>query len=145
MTRVGGGSRPARWAPTMCQTGAAMADLLEGIRKQIDARMRELRPVVEEAASLEAGLAALDGAEPGVAARQPAWRMRQRRARPSRGRARRGRTREQLVDYVRAHPGSTAGEVAEALGLKRSSVSTRLTQLAKSGELAKAARGYSVS
>lgn len=38
--------------------------------------------------------------------------------------------------------GSTAGQVAKGLNLNRGSVSTRLTQLAKSGEINKAARGY---
>jgi DNA-binding IclR family transcriptional regulator len=51
-------------------------------------------------------------------------------------------SREQLIEYLRAHPGSTAGDVASALGLKRTSVSTRLAQLAKAGELTKAERGY---
>jgi hypothetical protein len=43
---------------------------------------------------------------------------------------------------VTSNPGSTAGDVARALGLNRNSVATRLAQLAKSGELAKAERGY---
>lgn len=60
-----------------------------------------------------------------------------------RRRRRRGQTRERLVDYVRANPGPTAGDVAAALGLNRNSVATRLAQLAKSGDLVKAARGYS--
>jgi CRP-like cAMP-binding protein len=120
-----------------------MADLLESIRKQIDARMRELRPVVDEAASLEAALAALDGAVPVPRARQPIRRTRRRRARQPRARARRGQTRELLIEHLRANPGSTAGDVATALGLKRGSVSTRLAQLARSGEVTKAARGYS--
>ncbi len=44
---------------------------------------------------------------------------------------------------MRANPGSTAGDVAAALGLNRDSVATRLAQLVKSGELTKATRGYS--
>jgi DNA-binding transcriptional regulator GbsR (MarR family) len=36
----------------------------------------------------------------------------------------------------------TAGEVAAATGLGRASVSTTLSKLAKSGEVAKADRGY---
>jgi hypothetical protein len=43
---------------------------------------------------------------------------------------------------VASNPGATAGDVAKALGLNRNSVATRLAQLAKSGELAKAKRGY---
>jgi cation-transporting ATPase E len=40
---------------------------------------------------------------------------------------------------------STAGQVAKGLNLNRGSVSTRLTQLAKSGEIKKAARGYTAN
>jgi CRP-like cAMP-binding protein len=36
----------------------------------------------------------------------------------------------------------TAGQVAEATGLGRGTVSTTLTKLAKSGEVVKAERGY---
>lgn len=36
----------------------------------------------------------------------------------------------------------TAGEVAQATGLGRASVSTTLSKLAKSGEVRKAQRGY---
>ena len=47
-----------------------------------------------------------------------------------------------VVDFVASNPGSTAGDVARARGLNRNSVATRLAQLAKSGELTKAKRGY---
>jgi predicted ArsR family transcriptional regulator len=43
---------------------------------------------------------------------------------------------------VASNPGSTAGDVAKALGLNRNSVAARLAELAKSGELAKAKRGF---
>jgi len=39
----------------------------------------------------------------------------------------------------------TAGEVATATGLGRASVSTTLSKLAKSGEVAKAQRGYQLA
>jgi CRP-like cAMP-binding protein len=117
-----------------------MADLVDDIRKQIDARLAELRPLVQEAANLAAALSALagaDGQSSGTASR------RRTRKRPTIPRARpRGQSREQIIEYVRAHPGSTAGDVATALGRKRNSVSTQLTELAKAGALAKADRGY---
>ena len=47
-----------------------------------------------------------------------------------------------VIEFVASNPGSTAGDVARALRLNRNSVATRLAQLAKAGELAKAARGY---
>jgi predicted transcriptional regulator len=50
--------------------------------------------------------------------------------------------RSAITDYLNKHPGSTAGEVAKGLNLQRNSVSTRLTQMAKAGEIKKATRGY---
>lgn len=124
----------------MSQTVALMADLVDVTRREIEARLRELRPLIQEASNLEAALVALDGV--GTAGTAPP----RRRAAPPRRVARdghRGRvSRDQLIDHLRAHPGSTAGDVARALGLKRTSVSTRLAQLAKAGELTKAERGY---
>jgi DNA-binding transcriptional ArsR family regulator len=124
----------------MSQTAALMADLLDITRREIEARLGELRPLVQEAANLEAALVALDGV--GNARTAPSRRRAasRRRVAPD---GRRGRvSREQLIEHLRAHPGSTAGDVASALGLKRTSVSTRLAQLAKAGELTKAERGY---
>jgi hypothetical protein len=57
----------------------------------------------------------------------------------------RGETRQKVIGYVRAHPGATASEVAGARKLSRTAVATRLVQLVKAGELAKAPRGYSAS
>jgi hypothetical protein len=123
-----------------------MADLLDTVREEINARLDELRPIAQEAAGLEAALNALGGAEGVVAASRPQRRRRRRGAVPGARRGRpRGSSREKLIEHVRAHPGSTAGDVAKALGLKRNSVSTQLTQLAKAGAIAKAARGYSAT
>lgn len=38
----------------------------------------------------------------------------------------------------------TAGEIAEATGLDRATISTTLSRLAKTGELTKVARGYQI-
>jgi DNA-binding transcriptional ArsR family regulator len=121
-----------------------MADLLDTVRRDINARLDELRPLVQEAASLEAALNALNGA--GATETASPARMRRRRPRAATAGARDGRrpalSREALIEHVRAHPGSTAGDVAKALGVNRNSVSTRLAQLAKAGALTKAKRGY---
>jgi hypothetical protein len=120
-----------------------MAELLDTIRKDIDARVNELRPLVHEAASLEAALKALSESEGTVDANSVRRRSRRRRpASSGRSSARRGQWREAVIAHIRAHPGSTAGDVANALQLNRNSVGTRLTQLVKSGELSKVARGY---
>ena len=123
-----------------------MPDLLETIREQIEARLDELRPLAREASDLQSALDALNGVPAAPAA---GGRRRRRQARqsavPRRSGSPRGDVRARVVDYVAANPGSTAGDVAKALGLNRNSVATRLTQLSKRGDLVKARRGYSAA
>src|SRR3954447_18974355 len=57
-------------------------------------------------------------------------------------RSRQGDTASRIVDYLAKHPNSTAGDLAKGLNLKRNSVSTKLTQMAKAGTIKKAPRGY---
>jgi CRP-like cAMP-binding protein len=77
----------------------------------------------------------------------PARSVRRGTARRASARRATARTRQvdikaRIVEFLSKHPGSTAGDVAKGLDLNRGSVSTRLSQLAKSGEIKKAARGY---
>lgn len=51
-------------------------------------------------------------------------------------------TRASILEFLAKHPGSTAGEVAKGLDLNRSTVSSRLAQLAKLEQIRKAERGY---
>ena len=60
-------------------------------------------------------------------------------------RVRKGDTKESIFEFLAKHPGSTAGDVAKGLNLNRGSVSSRLTQLAKAGEIKKADRGYTIN
>jgi hypothetical protein len=119
-------------------------DLLDTIREEIDHRLDELRPLAREASDLQRALDALDDLRAETAAdgraprRQSGQRTSLRRARSTRG-----DIGARLIEYVAANPGSTARDVASALRLKRNSVATRLVQLAKSGALIKAQRGYS--
>jgi predicted Rossmann fold nucleotide-binding protein DprA/Smf involved in DNA uptake len=57
-------------------------------------------------------------------------------------RSHRGDTASRIVDYLGKHPNSTAGDLAKGLDLRRNSVSTKLTQMAKQGKIRKAQRGY---
>ena len=50
--------------------------------------------------------------------------------------------KQRIIDFLAQHPGSTAGDVAKGLNLNPGSASTRLSQLAKAGEIKKASRGY---
>jgi predicted transcriptional regulator len=58
-------------------------------------------------------------------------------------RSRQSDTKASIIEFLAKHPGSTAGDIAKALNLNPGSVATRLTQLAKTGEIQKASRGYS--
>jgi DNA invertase Pin-like site-specific DNA recombinase len=123
-----------------------MPDLVDAIRQEIDARLEELRPLAREASDLQSALDALNG----VTAAPAAGGRRRRRqpgqlAAPRRSGSPAGDVRARVVEYVAANPGSTASDVAKALGLNRNSVATRLTQLSKRGELVKAQRGYSAA
>ena len=119
-----------------------MPDLLEDARRQIKSRLQELQPLVQEAEHLQRALDAL--ATPPTPGRGNGRRTTPATTRtPRRAQARpRGDVRAAVIEHVRANPGSTASDVADALNLKRTSVATRLTQLAKSGDLVKADRGY---
>jgi predicted Rossmann fold nucleotide-binding protein DprA/Smf involved in DNA uptake len=71
----------------------------------------------------------------------PATTARRPRA-GTRPRSQGGDVRSQIVAYLQQHPSSTASDIASATGLKRNTVSTRLTQMAQTGEIKKQARGY---
>jgi hypothetical protein len=117
-----------------------MTDLLSKIQRDINSRLSDLRPLVSEAEHLERALAALNASErPSHASAQPT----RRRARRASGSTRRGDTTARVVEYLKAHPRSTAGTVAAALGMNPRSTSTRLTQMAKAGDIKKETRGYS--
>jgi predicted transcriptional regulator len=81
------------------------------------------------------------------AAAAPARSVRRATARRASNRRATARTRQRdtkasIIDFLAEHPRSTAGDLAKGLNLNRGSVSTRLTQLAKAGEIKKASHGY---
>src|SRR4051812_46897725 len=106
-----------------------MADFLDEKRKEIQARLNELKPLVEEYNRLEAAERALSGvgntgggrAAPAAATTRSAPRRR-RRASSGSGNGRRGRPRgsgtrgAQALELVKARPGITIPELAEAMG-----------------------------
>jgi predicted transcriptional regulator len=64
-------------------------------------------------------------------------------ARRATARQRQGDVKAQIIKYLDAHPASTAGDIAKGLNANRNTVSTRLSQMAKTGDIKKASRGYS--
>src|SRR5918997_3420403 len=98
-----------------------MADFLDEKRKEIDVRLRELRPLVDEYNRLEKAAAALSGvggAQRAVAA------PRRRNSGGGGGGNRRGRPRgsgnraKQALELVRTRPGITISEMASAMKIQ---------------------------
>jgi CRP-like cAMP-binding protein len=128
-----------------------MADFLDEKRKEIQARLRELQPLVEEYRLLEAADAALTGignsaslaAAPSAAA--PARRKRSTSSRSSgrRGRPRGSGTRAaQALDLVRTRPGITIPEMAQAMGIQQNYLYRVMPGLAEQGKVTKAGKGW---
>lgn len=127
-----------------------MADFLDTKRKEIDDRLRELRPLVDEFHRLEKAAAALAGVgTPGAPAR------RGRRAggataskAASGGPRRRGRPRgsgkraRQVLELVRARPGITIPEMAEAMGIQPNYLYRVLPTLKSEGQVQKRGKGW---
>jgi hypothetical protein len=128
-----------------------MADFLDEKRKEIQARLKELRPMVEEYQRLEAAEQALSGvggsASPRTAS-TPTTTRRRRSARSSGGTARRGRPRgsgtraAQALDIVRSNPGIAIPEIAERMGIKQNYLYRVMPSLAQDGKVSKSGRGW---
>jgi hypothetical protein len=120
-----------------------MTDFLAEKHKEIQTRLKELKPLVDEYVRLEAAERALAGVESKPAA--PA----RRRARPSsssgnrRGRPKGSGTRAiQALELVRARPGITIPELAEAMGIKQNYLYRVMPGLAETGQVVKSGRGW---
>jgi hypothetical protein len=134
-----------------------MADFLDEKRKEIQARLKELKPAVEEYELLQAAEKALsdlgNGASKPVAApaattaAAPAPK-RARRSSGGGGGAKRGRPRgggtraAQALDLVRTRPGITIPEMAEAMGIQQNYLYRVLPGLAEEGKVTKSGRGW---
>ena len=121
-----------------------MADFLEEKKREIDARLKELRPLVDEFHRLEAAAAALSG----VGAQAAPRTARKPRATRSSGTGRRGRPKgtgtrsKEALALVRKQPGITIPELAEAMGIKQNYLYRVLPSLAQDGLVTKQGRGW---
>ena len=122
-----------------------MADFLDEKRKEIQARMKELRPLVDEFHRLEAAEQALSGVG-GAPAEEPP--RRRRRSGGSSSNGRRGRPRgtgtraAQALKLVEEQPGITIPQLAEAMGIKQNYLYRVMPALADEGKVAKSGRGW---
>ncbi len=125
-------------------------DLLNRIEDEIDARLRELNPLVSEYDRLtEARESLSDGAPAPERRARSTSRTASRRAgaRQPRGgraagkgggkRAPRGENRAKLLAVVEERPGVSVGEVAQATGIKKPIVYSTMYKLVETGEVAK--------
>jgi Fic family protein len=120
---------------------------LSRIQQVIDTLEAERAEVQQRLAWLDQQIKEFDAYNDGSAAAAPARSVRRataRRASTRRATARglQSDTKASIIDFLAQHPGSTAGDLAKGLNLNPASASTRLTQLAKAGEIKKASRGY---
>jgi hypothetical protein len=131
-----------------------MPDFLEEKRKEISQRLKELRPLVDEYHRLEAAEQALSGVGTGGNGRRTAApaspaprRARSARAKSS-GTGRRGRPRgsgtraNQALELVKARPGITIPELAEAMGIQQNYLYRVMPGLAEEGKVTKSGRGW---
>src|SRR3954454_16258937 len=139
-----------------------MTDFLEEKKREINARLKELRPLVDEYHRLEAAAAALDGvgdtaAAPSAPARSAGTSRRGggggTRAGSSTsgggsGTGRRGRPRgsgtrsKQALELVRARPGISIPEMAQEMGIQQNYLYRVLPSLQKDGLVRKDGRGW---
>jgi len=126
-------------------------ELIDRIKQDIDDRLEELRPQVEEIPRLEAVLAAMGSAagegqtrragagSPGRGRRRGAGARRGGAARATstgpRRRARRGQRREELLQLVAGYPEITIAEAARQMGVSSPQVSTLVRRLEEEGVL----------
>ena len=121
-----------------------MTDFLDEKRKEISARLKELKPLVDEYHRLEAADRALSGVPASGGGASTTTRRRSPRASGGRrGRPRGGGTRaSQALDLVRDRPGISIPELAEAMGIKQNYLYRVLPGLQKDGLVRKEGRGW---
>jgi hypothetical protein len=126
-----------------------MADFLDEKRKEIQARLKELRPLVDEFHRLEAAERALSGV--GTTTTNGSSTTTARRGRRSSGGGgggRRGRPRgsgtraQEALKLVTERPGITIPEMAEAMGIKQNYLYRVMPTLAEEGRVVKSGRGW---
>jgi hypothetical protein len=129
--------------------GWTVADFLDEKRKEIQDRLKELRPLVDEFHRLEAAERALSGMDNQSSSTTTAAAAPTRRRRRSTGNGRRrGRPRgtgtraQQALDLVKDRPGITIPEMAQAMGIQQNYLYRVLPGLAEEGKVVRSGRGW---
>ena len=131
--------------------------MIDQIRRDVEHRLDQLQTELHQLQNVLAALgphersttATVKAATPRSASRKPSSPRTRPAATPRAARngsagtrTARGATKAAVLAALSSNGALTAGEVANATGLGRATVSTTLSKLTKSGEVAKADRGY---
>jgi CRP-like cAMP-binding protein len=130
---------------------SAIAQQVKARIKHIEEQLEQHQKLTDELERLRGALSRLEGeagagVRTGQRNRKPAARSARsatRRVKPARApsRAPRGQNKARVLEALTNGP-MTASEIANATGIGTGTASTMLSKMAKSGELAKAERGY---
>lgn len=120
-----------------------LPDLLDRIREELNARLDELRPRVDEHGRLEAAMHALASVRLGPTSTASAsapvktTKARAQKMPPAkrRKRAPRGANRQAVLRAASERPGATSAELAGVSGVEPNTLSGLLGRLVKAGEL----------
>ena len=131
-----------------------MPDFVDQKKGEIEARIKELRPLVEEYDRLNAAVAALSSVGAGssrrgaTAPRAAKKSVRRTGAGAGKGSGRRGRPKgsgvrdKQALELVSATPGLTIPEIAKNMGIKQNYLYRVMPGLEKQGLVRKKGRGW---
>jgi len=121
-----------------------VTDFLDEKRKEIDVRLKELKPMVDEYHRLEKAAAALSGVGTTSSSRGSSRRRRS----SSNGGGKRGRPRGsgkralQAQELVNAQPGITIPELADAMNIQANYLYRVMPTLQSEGKVTKRGKGW---
>ena len=120
-----------------------MSEFLAKKRKEIDARLRELKPLVDEYQQLQKASEALGGLDGPRGGRRRTSSGRRGSTGRRRGRPRGSGTRSiQALELVKSNPGITISELADNMGIKANYLYRVLPSLESEGKVKKDGRGW---
>jgi hypothetical protein len=130
-----------------------IVDQVKARLKQIEDQFSQHRRLVDELEHLREVIVDLEqtvvsrlggGHPPDTKPTEPARRPGAAKATKAPARAPRGQNKAKILGALKGREPMTASEIANATGISAATASTTLTKMAKTGELAKAERGYTL-
>lgn len=128
-----------------------MADFVDEKKLEMQQRLDELKPLVEEYHRLEAAVAALDGVndgQSGLDGGSASVRARRPRAKSVTGRPGRpkgsGPRAQQTLELIKDQPGVTIPELAQTMGIKQNYLYRVVPGLQRDGLVRREGRGWQV-